>query len=369
MTRDPVEVRTIEGNLLAESEKTQLVGLLQRALRGWPGPDFDVPPVEYLEWKVRDFPPGAHVIVAEVASRIAGLMVIMRRRWIAKGISRPVRDGVDLAVDPTFQGEGLLTAMRRYAVEHDHPRFDLEFLYRTVPAAIRIKPRVGARAPANPIQVLFKTFSVQRLVAEQSKRGAGRVPAPIVRVGIETLRALNRVRHPPLPPQTASWSVSTIRRFDDRIDTFSRDVSQMFDFVQERTMDYLNWRYCDPRGGRFTVRVTEQNDDILGYAVCKVSGTSGYIADLLALPGRLDVARFLLEDSLRLLGGRGITNVTCWMAARHPYAEVLRRCGFLVSNKKTGAAYRPFLRHSDELEFLSDRRARIHVMLGDSDHI
>jgi hypothetical protein len=64
----------------------------------------------------------------------------------------------------------------------------------------------------------------------------------------------------------------------------------------------MNWRYCDPARGRFTVRVAERNGKILGYLVFKISEGSGYIVDLLALPGRIDESQleFLTDSTARI---------------------------------------------------------------------
>jgi GNAT superfamily N-acetyltransferase len=369
MTQDKIQLRIIEGSRLGHDETEQLVELLERAFNGWPGSDFHATPIEHLEWKLRDFPPGAHVIVGEAGSKIVAAMTVMRRQWIVGGVSRLVRDGVDLAIAPSFQGQGLYTAMRRYAAEHDDPQFDLEFLYRTAPATIRVKQQLGVRLPANAIQVLLKPYSAQRLVAEGTERGAGRVRASFLALGLIALQTLNRLHHPPYPRETPTWSVSTIDKFDDRMEAFLRETLRSFDFVQERSTEYLNWRYCDPRGGRFTVRVAEQNNRVLGYIVWKKSGAYGHIVDFLALPGRADVARSLLEDALRILEKTGIKCARCWMVAYHPYFELLRRCGFIVSKKKPDAGYRPLRLDESELQFLAQRNAKIHVMLGDSDYV
>ena len=131
----------------------------------------------------------------------------------------------------------------------------------------------------------------------------------------------------------------------------------------------MNWRYCDPAAGRFTVRVALQEEGILGYLVLKVGDGNGYIADLLALPGRIDVVRSLLEDALRLLRRAGVELVTCWMVSRHPYNGVLRRYGFIDSRKDAGFAFRSVRLAESEVESLTGARARIHLTHGDSDWV
>lgn len=66
------------------------------------------------------------------------------------------------------------------------------------------------------------------------------------------------------------------------------------------------------------MRVAEEDGRILGYAVLKRDRDLGYIADLLALPNRLDVVRSLVEDALRSFREADVAGVVCWMTSRHP---------------------------------------------------
>ena len=131
----------------------------------------------------------------------------------------------------------------------------------------------------------------------------------------------------------------------------------------------MNWRYCEPAAGRFTVRVAEQEGRLLGYLVFKIIESEGHIADLLALPGRTDVVRSLIEDALRLFREAAVERVTCWMIARHPYNGILRRYGFIDSGRNAGFSCFPLNPDSPDVDFVDDPRARIHLTHGDSDWI
>jgi hypothetical protein len=172
-----------------------------------------------------------------------------------------------------------------------------------------------------------------------------------------------------LGPTKLAWSIATLERFDDRIEGFFDEAARPFDFVIVRSKDYLNWRYCDPAAGRFTVRIAEEGNRILGYLVFKISEGTGYIADLLALPDRRDVVRSLIEDALSAFRGAGVEAASCWMISRHPYNGILRRYGFVDSKRDVGFEYRTITVDRREVEFLDDPRARIHLTHGDSDWV
>ena len=101
----------------------------------------------------------------------------------------------------------------------------------------------------------------------------------------------------------------------------------------ERDAAYLNWRYCDPRAGAFRITGAFDREALLGYVVTKIEGSRGYIADLLALPGRTDIARSLVEEALRSFRESNVAAVRCGMTRRHPYYRLLRRYGFLDSRR------------------------------------
>ena len=123
----------------------------------------------------------------------------------------------------------------------------------------------------------------------------------------------------------------------------------------------MNWRYCDPAAARFKVRVAKQEGSILGYLILKISEGEGYIADILALPGRVDVVRSLIEDALRRFRESGAERVNCWMIARHPYNGILRRYGFMDAGKKIIFTYRAESLDDEVLAFVADAGARLHL--------
>jgi hypothetical protein len=207
-------------------------------------------------------------------------------------------------------------------------------------------------------------------VAKRRERHGGRLPAPLAVLRIELEKAVNRLLHPPYFRRARyDGSIAALERFDERIGGFFEEAARPFDFIVVRSADYLHWRYCDPAAGRFTIRVAEQQGRLLGYLVFKIAEGEGYIADLLALPGRSDVVRSLVEDALRHFREAGVEQVTCWMVSRHPYNGILRRYGFLDSGKDVGFGCREVSLDRSDLDFLEDLRARIHLTHGDTDWI
>ena len=355
-----------------EADGPQMLELLFRAFHRWPAFEIHVPAIEHLRWKMRSDPIAArHHWVAEVDGRIAAMFLRIVRRVRVRGRDCLARDGVDAAVDPRYQGRGLYGAILDHARESPQDgEFGLRFWYSTNPRTRRRSRPDESKSLANPVQVLEKPYRARAIVARRRKKYGGRMPAPLAVLRIELETVFNRLGHPPYwRPAKPAWSITTLERFDDRIDGFFDEAARPFDFVVVRTRDYMNWRYFDPAAGRFTVRVAKQQGRLLGYLVFKITEGEGQIADLLALPGRTDVVRSLVEDALHLFREAGVERVTCWMISRHPYNGILRRYGFIDSRRDVGFGYQPVSLDDRDLEFLDDPRARIHLTHGDTDWI
>ena len=356
----------------SEADEPQMVELLLKVFPRWPAFAIETPALDHLRWKMRsDGITARDHFVAEIDGRIAAMMLRIVRSVRVRGRDRLGRDFVDAAVDPGCQGRGLFGAIDDCAEESPRAAdFDLSLWFSTNPRTRRRSKPEKWRLLANPIQVVEKPYDARAIVARRREKHGGRLPAPLAVLKIDLARAVNRLLHPPYFRRArCGWSVRTLERFDDRIGEFFDEAARPFDFIVVRSQDYLNWRYCDPAAGRFTIRAAEHEGRLLGYLVFKAAEGEGTIADLLALPERSDVVRSLLEDALHHFREAGVEQVTCWMISRHPYNGILRRYGFIDSRGDVGFKYEPTSLPASELEFLEDPRARIHLTQGDSDWV
>lgn len=356
--------RVIHDGRFTEAEEEQVLSLLGRAFKG--GPfwfHLGVPPVDYLRWKMRDAPWGTSALLMEMGPRLIGFLLSMHRRILVQGIERVVRDGGDLAIDPEFQGRGLYRTLHRYQDQHVESQFDFVFSYDTHVASKHVAADRGRRGFGNPLWVFWKPLDIRRLVGGRPvyRRGGG-ARLHVRELLLMARRGIQMVRRP-------NWSISTIRRFDERMDAFGQAAAEPFTLIHRRTAASLNWRFCDPRSGAFTVRLAEDRGQVLGYSALTVREDIGYLADVLALPGRLDVVRSLVGDALGLLKAAGAVRAHCRMVGVHPYNEALGSYGFQTTKQGTGAVYGPRRLDAAALSFLDDPRTALHVTTGDSDHL
>ena len=143
---------------------------------------------------------------------------------------------------------------------------------------------------------------------------------------------------------------------------------EAFDFAVVRDREHLNWRYCDPRAGVYSVRAAERDGDLAGFIVTAFRGGDSQLVDVLALPGDEGALRALIEDAIAALRDEGGTSLTVLMPRSHPYRETFHRYGFVPTKWVSNMGYRE--REDSLLDFVeSDKDARLHVAFGDTDHI
>jgi hypothetical protein len=90
---------------------------------------------------------------------------------------------------------------------------------------------------------------------------------------------------------------------------------------------------------------------------------------LLALPGRADVARSLVEDTVAQARAGGAASVDCWWMRNHPYSTMLRRCGFIPRYPGGVLSYHANRIGPEALRFFERSEARVHFTYQDQDHV
>jgi hypothetical protein len=275
--------------------------------------------------------------------------------------------GVDSGLLPEYQGRGLYGHMLDHAVkqaaEQDIP-LQLDFGGHPASAHSWTK-RQALLFPKNPLATLFKPLDAARAASRARHRG-GLLRRAVDVVALEAASFAYRLRYGRSRRPEPSSMVETISWFDDSAHELWTSASAEFDFIPVRDPGFLNWRYCDERGGSFAVRAIRDLGRMDGYCVLKMSGGRAYIVDLLVRPGRLNVLERLVWDADRYAREHQADGIDCQLPVSHPYRRTLLRAGFIPGGQKVNFA---LVIHAPDrnLAFLGRSDARIHVTMGDSD--
>ena len=162
----------------------------------------------------------------------------------------------------------------------------------------------------------------------------------VLRIGYSAYAAVNKIKTTitPEPKSRDDYTIEEINSFDERIDTFWNQVKCGYNFIMEKNRIYLNWRYSDHRGGDFVMRQAVKDGAVLGIIALQLTQLDGYlegfVMDLLALPGRLDVVDVLLRDGCGYFDELGVNSVYYMIVDGHPYKEISKKNGFVDSRRK-----------------------------------
>lgn len=345
----------------------QILDILTAAYGRWPRFDIPVEPIEHLRWQL-DSPSAAirSDWVAEVGNEIGSIHLGYPRTGWLSGEEVSMWYGADSATAPASQGRGLYSKLRDNWLEEVRLEYDL-FATSPVHAVVvhtLAKEEQGVNL-GNAIQVHVKVIDAKRMAQPPATSRGLRGNAQLRRLAFSGLKLFGALR-----PRRNKWPKDTARphridHFDHGVDSLWLEARQQFDFILERRKDFLNWRYCDPRGGAHIVLAAEDQGRILGYIVVRMSEGRGHIVDLLALPDRNDVVSSLVAAAEDYARQAGVAALHCQTVRSHPYNAVLAAHGFVNFRRPLNFVCLPMRLEPAKLAVLKRTDAAVHLTDGD----
>jgi predicted N-acetyltransferase YhbS len=355
----------LELRVATPDDAAEMLRVFQTAFDDWPRPDIGVPPIEHVRWKM-SLAPG--MSGTPVVGLIDGRVVAALLRWevpVKLGDRESIAScGADLALEPAYQSRGLGTPLTSYGA-----------------SAASTQAVVGYATPSRNARVprLYASYSSDDLAQQPLSlwvRPFGFSPWKAARFGLRAMRHpvsntkrlartyLGRRR----PGEVSGVEIAELSEFDARVDRLWEAASPEFDYAMVRRAEYLNWRYCDPRGGPSTILAALEGGELVGYAVFKQAEGWGTVVDLLTHPDRVDVVAPLLEAGGARLRAGGSRGMICWLPAEHAYREAMVGARYVETTNEMAVSFWA-LGGSDALATLDAPSARIHCMLGDFDWV
>ncbi len=374
--REPTESQEATFRYMGLQEVERAYELVMLAFgEQWPNLPIKVSRLEHLRWKLsgpRAVPTDPEI--AEVGGRIVGYIGgSTRQMWVKGELARGWYGG-DYCIHPDFQGRGLIGAWTDWRdQQHElHIEPDLFGISEgsTHPRLIRFSRRREGRAlVANKVDRLTLPLDVGAIARGGDGTGGRASPRTLLRGGKTMLQMLiTRLRWRPPSEAAPALRLQTVEQFDERADRLWEQAREVFDFAVVRDREHLNWRYCDPRAGVYRVRAVDDGDELLGFMVTGAFGRAAQIVDVLIVPGAEGALRLLVEDAIAQAREDDASSLTVMMPRHHPYRETFLRHGSIKSNRVGATGFSR--KHRSTLGFLErDRKARLHVALGDDDHV
>jgi len=353
-------------------DEEAIVELLELVFDGWPKFDLLCTPHAYWMWKYQNNPLRMNQIVVGVSDNriIACLHSFSLRIKIGNKVCSGTQT-FDLAVHSDFRRMDIFNKMLDLAHKIRKRSGSQFHYYLTLNPWLRKHLSKFYHKFPHHARRLFRIHDVGlQLRKNPMKYGF------IYQYGIRLMKLANQCRNALRPYRSSSYDfdMEKIIHFDERVEGFWEEIRDHYHFIVERSRDYLNWRYCDPRGGDYLVKIAQRDAKILGYMVLRIERHQpdypiGYIVDLLALPNRLDVATALVEDAVSYFDGQHINMILYMLMRNHPYEAILKRNGFIVKRERVPLFYKAYaeIRELRKREIRSP--SRIHFVYGDLDVI
>src|SRR5688500_5167064 len=164
--------------------------------------------------------------------------------------------------------------------------------------------------------------------------------------------------------------VERLDGFDDSFDDLFERVAAVVPCTPEKDAAFLRWRY-GPGSPQAPVTVlgVRSGGRMLGYAVLRTAfhGQDAYILDLTALPGRQDVVRALLRETVRSFRHMGVQIIRYRFveSPTSPRSTDLRRLGFF---RRRGRSHKLLTKFTDKgLRQTTDDLANWSMSFGDGE--
>lgn len=354
-------------------DEKSIIKLLEKSFGTWP--NIDVDPLSHWYWKYPENPYWKNDIV--VALRGEEIIGCKHSVYFKLKLGDNIIEcslGSDLAVHPDWRRRGIskkIRDMSTYARTEIYSQ-DFSFYVSSNPLMI---PDFKKRSNSlnHDVLVFVKIEDIDLQLKKMPMQYSS-----LSKIGYKALVILhkfgNLFRKKLSKPEV---KITFTDSLDERMNSFWSKVSKEYEFIVVRDIKYLNWRYLDPRAGKFTLLLAEEKSSISGFIAIHVNTKSeypiGYIVDLLTLPNRSDIGYELINEALKYFKKNNVNIITSLAVKGHPNEKILGRAGFINSRRKLNLFLGRKSRLSQDkktFEIIKGRRPeKIHLMYGDIDSL
>lgn len=361
-------VETLRVRLYREGDESSIIPLLEAGFDGWPHFDLGCEPIEHWKWKFLSNPYKIMSIgVSEEKGRIVGVSHQIFQRLKFFDNIHLLTQGVDNSVSPDYRKRGLSKTM-----------FDLTREEYTIRGAVFSNWSTGNKhlidfALKHPELYHRYPFRFVHLVKIKDVGYHFRIrPSDnmwLKKIGYKTLSALKPMKKPVIEEEI---KVSEINCFSDIFDDFWERIKDSYDYIVVRDREFLNWRYCDKRGGDYKILSATRDEELLGFIVLRTNRYDegyhiGYIVDFLTDSD--DAIGSLVDRSLDFFDSKGI-NMINYLGSRGGRNHLnLAKFGFYDSRQDFYQFYTNLVEGKELSKIESVDPYRIHFSYGDTDHI
>jgi GNAT superfamily N-acetyltransferase len=175
------------------------------------------------------------------------------------------------------------------------------------------------------------------------------------------------------PKDDEDIHVKLVESFPEDIDEICHTYNSTFKNTVARSVEYLNWRYCDRPDRSYRIYLAyKEGGELSGYCVYgrteRDNVNIGLIMDLFANPEDVSTLKALICHVLNEMEKEGEDLASCLLQRNSPFLKVLRKCGFIFPLTR----FPPYILrlNSDNLKLHEiNNLDDWHITFGDADFI
>lgn len=316
-------------------DEAGIVEALQATFPGWAK---NKHALEFWRWKYLDSPLGAYVAVSEAEDHIIACNHDLRLHVKVGDQTLRTHWTDDLCVLPAYREQNLWARMRK--MRNESPEYtNLRFKYSSSanPRVIESWKKRGSNIFPHNIQYMIRIRDV-RLHLQKRPVEDSTLAEPFTELSLRVLKGIDKIKPGKRIKEGSDYHIDEVETFPEEVNEFWGKAASGYNFIVERSREYLNWRFINKPWWHFKkIMAVDLNGTVLGYAALRTRSIDdypeGHIWDLLALPEREDVAYSLFKEACKYFDETGINVVYYRCSKGHPYQKIARNYFLSVPGK------------------------------------
>jgi len=284
--------------------------------------------LNYFLWKILDNPFGeGEMWIVKDKYQVIGTVSLTPKHLYINGMLKNGAELGDGFTHPDYQKKGIFSSLLNI-INYGSRVDGIEFIYGTPnEQALPVEIKVGYRViPSAHIYNLVRPINIESVIKS-------RFPF-LPRIFIPLLSMILRFMIILHSPKSLSEKVDIflVSEFPKDIETLSQRASIKYNWILERSKQYLDWRYIE-NPDSYEIFVAKVDNKTLGYVVTKPGLWRElkvlYIADYLMLPGRESAFDEVLSSIIKRARIQEMDMISCWSVETSEYTQLLKNRGFL----------------------------------------
>ncbi len=290
--------------------------------------------MDWWIWQHKQNPAGqAYINVAELQDegKIIGHECYVPLRIKIGDSTGVIAVSVDNMVHPDYRGLGVYKQVRKKARELRHQnRFDFIYNFNNE-IAYRINLTMGTKLLYEKAPRWIKPLDIKKFIQRYftKSRLVAHLFTPI---GNVVIKLSDRSGTSPIHTK-----VREVKEIDDRFDDLWQQASFLHPIMLVRDRAYLDWRYVKKPDASYTIYISEQDGQLLGFIVLKVARNNGlqmgWIADVLTHSKDTPAISDLIAKAIQHFKMVGADIISCTLPLKTYLTSSLRRFGFLFASR------------------------------------